>query len=193
MESFQEFGDRAVKKIVDGGVGVVPTDTIYGVVCNALNMQSVERVYQVCKRDADKPLIVTIGDFSDLELFGITLKDKAKKTLDNVWPGEVSVILECANTEFYYLHRGLNSIAFRFPKEKRFLSFLKKTGPLVATSANPQGKAQANSVEEAVKYFGNSVDFYVDFGKLEANPSTLIRISNGKTRVLREGFVKIKE
>ncbi len=91
-----------------------------------------------------------------------------------------------------YLHRGTNSLAFRFPKDEGMIEILGKTGPLVAPSANPEGLEPAKTVYEAKKYFNDGVDFYLDAGRLEAEPSTLIRIQKGKVEVLRQGEIKIR-
>jgi len=73
----------------------------------------------------------------------------------------------------------------------RFL--LRKTGPLVAPSANPEGLDPALTIRQAKKYFSNMVDFYIDRGKLESSPSTLVKIEAGNIIVLREGVVVIKK
>ncbi len=190
--SFEKLDKQIIDRIVKGEIGIVPTDTIYGVICDAMNPVAVEKVYAICERDTKKPFIITIARTTDLDLFGIALGKSDKEIIKNFWPGEVSVVFGCKSEKFRYLHRGGRSIAFRLPREKRFLEFLKKTGPLVATSANPQGKPQADSMEEAKTYFGDKVDFYVDGGKIANKTSTLISISNGKVKVLRDGSTKIK-
>ena len=76
------------------------------------------------------------------------------------------------------------------PDKKDLLELLKITGPLLAPSANHKGEKPALIIEEAKVYFGNKVDFYVDEGKLESLPSTLIKIEDGKIVVLREGAVE---
>ena len=68
----------------------------------------------------------------------------------------------------------------------------RKTGPLVAPSANLEGKEPAKTIEQAKEYFGDNVDFYVDTGQLESKPSTLIKIVDENNMILRQGAVKIK-
>ena len=73
-------------------------------------------------------------------------------------------------------------------------NLVKKTGPIVSTSANPEGLHFATTIDEAEKYFGNKVDFYVDGGKLEALPSTIIAINNNRgVKILRQGAVTINQ
>lgn len=189
---FKSFGRDAEEIISKGGLGIIPTDTIYGAVCDAMNPDSVERLYKVCERDLDKPFIITISGFADLNKFKISLSKSEKESLKRYWPGEVSVVFDCAFDEFKYLHRGHKTIAVRFPKKPEFVNFMKKTGPLIATSANPQGEPHADSVSGAVKYFFDKVDFYVDGGEILAKSSTLVRLKGCKIEVLREGSVKIE-
>lgn len=178
---FEEAKDELKK----GQVGVLPTDTIYGLVGSALNPNTVERIFQLRKRQQDKPMIVLISSLSDLKLFGIKLSLKQKKLLTKLWPNPVSVILPCSNKKFVYLHRGTKTLALRIPKSKPLLKLLKKTGPLVAPSANRAGEKHAQTIKEAQQYFQNKVDFYVDQGPLTSDPSPLIALTDDKIKVLR--------
>ncbi|MBI3273898.1 MAG: threonylcarbamoyl-AMP synthase [Candidatus Colwellbacteria bacterium] len=174
-----------------GGVGVLPTDTIYGIVGSAMSKKTVMRIYKLRKRNLKKPTIILIGSLSDLGLFDVRLDAKTKKLLSNFWPGKVSVALPCRRKKFSYLHRGNRTLAFRLPKPKWLLGILKLTGPLVAPSANLEGFEPAKTVGEAREYFGDRVDFYLNKGKLISRPSTLIAFREGKMVVLRKGAVNI--
>lgn len=187
-----------VKIIQAGGVGVLPTDTLYGLVGSAMKKKTVERIYQLRKRNSQKPMVILIGSENDLNLFGISRvcpRSDLGQTLKKVWPGEVSVILPLAKAsqkKFWYLHRGVGSLAFRLPKLQWLRDLLKKTGPLVAPSCNFEGEKPAETIGEAKKYFGANVDFYVSAGKrLLGLASTLIAIEKGKVIVKREGKVKM--
>ena len=115
-----------VNYLKGGGIGVLPTDTIYGLVTSALDKKAVERVYKIRKRNSKKPLIILISSLKDLSLFGVKLTDKEKEILENIWPGKVSVILHCNKNKFSYLHRGTRSLAFRLPKKKLLIDLIKK-------------------------------------------------------------------
>ncbi|MDE2001094.1 MAG: threonylcarbamoyl-AMP synthase [Patescibacteria group bacterium] len=174
-----------------GGIGVLATDTIYGVVGTALNRKTVERVYRVRRRNPKKPLIILIGSVDDLKLFHIPLTAARKKILRRLWPGKVSVILPCARKKFAYLHRGTKTLAFRLPAKKDLRALLAATGPLVAPSANWEGHPPALTIAKARKYFGGKVDFYANAGTTRSLPSTLVALRNGRLAVLRQGAVKI--
>ncbi len=175
-----------VKIIKNGGVGVFPTDTLYGIVADALVAKSVERIYDIKSRNETKPFIILISNISDLSKFGIKLTKDQSQYLDSVWPGPVSVILPCALKKLQYLHRGTNSLAFRFPKNKKILELISATGPLVAPSANPEGLKPAETISVAKKYFGDKVDFYVSGGRKEGKPSTIVSMVSGAPVVLRK-------
>ena len=183
--------------LLEGGVGVLPTDTIYGIVGSALNEKTVARIYKLRRRNPLKPMIILIGSLSDLRLFDISLSPAEKKILKKIWPNKVSVILKMSDTrhatsdKFKYLHRGINTLAFRLPKPYWLKRLLAITGPLVAPSANWEGKPPATTIREAKKYFGKKIDFYIDAGRLVSPPSTLVEIKKGKLIVLRGGAVKL--
>src|SRR5690606_19478832 len=109
------------------------------------------------------------------------------------WPGSVSLIFDCPDKNLRYLHRGSKSLAFRLPKDKVLIKILKKTGPLVAPSANPEGKEPAKTAEEAREYFGNQVDLYTNAKAQKKKPSTLVSLINNEVKVLRQGAVKISQ
>lgn len=176
--------EKAIKILKEDGIGVLATDTLYGLVGSALSPKTVERIYRIKGRDTTKPLIVLIGSLDDLKLFKV---EADKKLLAKYWPGKVSIILPCDNEDFAYLHRGKKSLAFRFPKKESLITLLKETGPLVAPSANPEGSKPAETIKQAKEYFNDSIDFYLDEGKLTSLPSTLIAFDKGKAIIKRKG------
>ena len=173
MKSDLNFAKASLKR---GDIGVLKTDTIYGLVGSALNEETVKRIYTVRRRNPKKPLIILIGSLRDLHLFGIELSPRVRGILKRIWPGPISVILPCEQKKFSYLHRGTNSLAFRMPKKDALQHLLKATGPLVAPSANPEGLPPSNSIQDAYAYFGDTIDFYVNGGNKKGEPSTIIEI-----------------
>lgn len=182
-----------IKTLKEGGIGVIPTDTIYGVVGSAMNTAVVERIYLLRERTPGKPMIILISEITDLRLFGIGISEKLALFLGKIWPGKVSVVLSCPSEKFKYLHRGTRSLAFRVPDRKDLRSLLRQSGPLVAPSANPEGETPASDVSQAKSYFGDRVDFYLGGGKIASPPSTLLKIEGDRVTVLRPGAAKIKD
>jgi len=184
-----------VTTLRNGGVGVVPTDTIYGIVGSALNPKTVARIYKLRRRNPKKPMIILIGSMGDLRRFGIRPSSATARRLRQFWfskkTGSVSVVLPIRfrihASRFKYLHRGTNTLAFRLPKSARLRKLLQKTRPLVAPSANWEGEPPAKTIREAKRYFKNNVDFYVEAGRLDSPPSMLAKIEREKVVVLRKG------
>lgn len=177
---------KAALLLKEGVVGVVPTDTIYGICGSALNKKTVEKIYKLRKRNPQKPMIILISSIDDLKIFKIKISLQTKKLISKIWPAKISIILPCFNKKFKYLHRGTKELAFRLPKPSWLLKLLKISGPIVAPSANFEGEKPAKTINEAKKYFGNKV-FYLDRGKLEGKSSTLIKIINDKIEIIRKG------
>lgn len=185
--------DQIIKLLKAGKVGVMPTDTIYGIVGSALNPETVEKIYVLRQREKDKPFIILISSLDDLKKFDVSLTKEQKDFLEKNWPNPLSVILAVNVEKLKYLHRGKNSLAFRMPRNRWLLEILKGVGPLVAPSANHAGVKPAETEEEAKKYFGSRVTFYVDGGKLKSKPSTIIQLyKDGVWIVLREGSFRTK-
>lgn len=167
---------------------VIPTDTIYGIVGSALNPEIVEKIYKLRKRTPSKPMVILISSFDDLKKFNINLNDEQNRLLQKIWPNPVSVIMPIEDPRFEYLHRGKKSLSFRMPKSKWLQNVLKASGPLVAPSANFEGEKPADTIDEARKYFGDSVE-YIDGGALISKPSTLIEFEGDEIKILREGVL----
>ena len=108
-----------------GGIGVMPTDTIYGIVGSALSEKVVGKIYKIRHRQAKKPMIILIGSYNDLKFFDIETSRKTKKILQRFWPGKISIILSCPHKKFAHLHRGTKSLAFRLPNPLWLRKFLK--------------------------------------------------------------------
>jgi len=84
---------KAALLLKEGAIGVIPTDTIYGICTSAFNRKSVEKVYKLRKRNPKKPCIILISSFDDLEKFNVSLNSWQRKILEKLWPGKISVIL----------------------------------------------------------------------------------------------------
>jgi len=176
-----------LQKIRSGQIGIFPTDTLYAVSGSALNENAVERIFEIKKRSSKKPLIILIGSLEDLGLFGIRPTEKELRILEKIWPGKFSVVLGVGQEDLAYLHRGTQSLAFRIPDDPWLRSFLEKSGPIVAPSANPEGLPPAKTIAEAKDYFKESVDFYFDKGTLEGKASTIISLLDNHVAILRPG------
>ena len=174
-----------------GAIGVIPTDTLYGVVARASDKEAVKRLYGLKKRDA-KPGTIIAASIDQLEALG--LKRRYLKAVEQFWPGAVSVIIPTSGPNLTYLHQGKMSLAVRIPDQAEFIELLELTGPLLTSSANLPNEPHATTIDQAKNYFGDHVDFYIDGGDLSSRePSTIIRILDDAIEIVRLGAVKIDE
>ncbi|HET8883881.1 MAG TPA: L-threonylcarbamoyladenylate synthase [Candidatus Saccharimonadales bacterium] len=166
-----------------GKIGVIRTDTLYGLVCRADSQAAVERIYQVKGRDDNKSPIVLVA--SAQQLFDAP-DGRTGQLLTTVWPGKVSVIIPTIAAPSW-IERGNKSVAYRLPDNTWLQSTLAQTGPLIAPSANPQSRPPAQTIRQAIAYFGEQVDFYVDGGEVtDDTPSQLLCVSvDGAVEKLR--------
>lgn len=187
-ESRQPEGstDDVTSVLAAGGIGVFPTDTLYGLIGSALLPDTIDRIYELKRRDLRKPLIVLISDLIQLEQFGIELSEGLIMQLQNYWPGPYSIILPSIDDQFEYLSRGTDTIAFRLPDKPELLELISQVGPIVAPSANVEGLPPATTVEEAQRYFGSDIEFYVDGGDLTGKPSTILRLDGDGVEIIRD-------
>jgi len=182
---------KAKNAIQNGEVCVVPTDTLYGIIASADDPEAVERIYQIKKRDRDKPPILLTASISQINPFiSESLQQKAD-FLDAVWPGPVSVILSSQLDDLAYLHRDTHSLAFRIPDYAPLIELTEQNGPIIAPSANPQGSTPAHTIQAAKDYFHTQVTHYVDDGPKHGEPSTVIDTREDELSVVREGDFEI--
>jgi len=178
-----DFTDEIITAIKEGAVGVLRTDTLYGIVAHADNEAAVERMYAVKGRTPSKSPIVMIAS---IEQMYDEYDEETMKKIHEFWPGPNSLVLPSKKAPLW-ITRGNLSVAYRIPDDEKLREFLKKTGPLVVPSANPEGRLPAQNMAEAEAYFGDKIDFYVDGGHaVDAAPSKLFRLQdNGEWERLR--------
>lgn len=191
MRVFNRLTDPEIAKLLrEGAVGVIPTDTMYGMVASAANEAAVERLYAMRPRDPQKACIVLIGSLGHIDDVA-AWHDLDVRIIERYWPGPITIALPITEQTPSYLHRREQTMAYRLPDYPELQQLLLQTGPIIAPSANPEGLPPATTLAEAQHYFGERVDFYVDSGRLTGQPSTLIRPEKGKVVVLRRGAGQI--
>ena len=191
MQIFKDLADPQLHALLrDGAIGVLPTDTIYGLVCSAHNKAAVEKLYIIKPRELKPGTIVAA---SDEQLRDLGIADRHLQKVSNYWPNPLSVVLP-VDPSLKYLHLGRDSLAVRIPAHKPFRKLLEQTGSLLTTSANLPDQPPARSLREAQAYFGDSLDFYVDGGAVDnAAASTIARLENDVLRILRPGAYTLQD
>lgn len=176
------FDTELVQLLRAGGIAVIRTDTLYGVVARADIESAVERVYTVKGRTPTKSPIVLIARPEDMfDRYSQADLDRLSK----VWPGKNSIIFPSKEAPSW-VTRGNASVAYRLPGDDDLRRLLAQTGPLIAPSANPEGLPPAMDITEAERYFGDAVDIYVDGGRVvDDTPSRLYRLNDDSMERLR--------
>lgn len=174
--------DKVVSTLLDGGIVVIRTDTIYGVIARVADEKAVEKVYAAKQRDPSKQCIVLIADAASVPAHTELIDFYAQaETLPT------SVIVP-ASDEPVWILRGGNSVAYRIVCDDFLKQIIEKVGPVIAPSANPENLPPARNITEAKDYFGDSVDLYVDGGEVPdtVHASQIIRINkDGSVEHLR--------
>ncbi|HSE60963.1 MAG TPA: L-threonylcarbamoyladenylate synthase [Candidatus Saccharimonadales bacterium] len=189
---FSSLTDPALTATLhNGGVVVMPSDTVYGMMARASDQQAVERLYAIRGRAPEKPFIILVADI--WQITDMTQWQEGHKRLaEQYWPGPLSLVAPTTGKTPEYLHRGTHTLAYRMPDHPELRALLGATGPLVAPSANPEGQPTATTIAEAEAYFGDSVDGYVDGGIIaDLTPSTVAGIVDDKLHIFRQGAVRI--
>lgn len=118
-----------------GAVGILPTDTVYGLVARASDQSAVARLYRLKHRE-HKPGTIIAASIDQLVELG--LKYRYLKAVEQFWPGAVSVIIPCG-PDLDYLHQGLQGLAVRITAHDNLRELLQQTGALLTSSANQPG------------------------------------------------------
>lgn len=181
---------EAAQALLRGRVGVIPTDTVYGLVARASDVQAVAKLYAL-KHRQHKPGTVIAANVEQLMKLGVP--EAFLRRVAHWWPASLSVEIPLSEN-LNYLHQATGRQAFRVVADEVVRALLEQTGPLATSSANQPGLPGSVTIEEAEAYFEDEVDFYVDGGDLSGRaPSTIIRVADDGIEVIREGAVKIDQ
>ena len=178
----------AIESIKNGGVVIFPTDTVYGIGCDPYNEDAVERIYELKNRDSTKPL--PILGYSKRFLENIVEFDEiTNRIAEKFWPGRLTIVLPLKDDKLKRLSRGTNTLAVRVPNNKCALAFLKKCELIVGTSANISGREPFTNPQNIENELINC-DIFLNDGIIQSSgPSTVIKIENGKIKILRSGGI----
>ena len=157
--------DEAIKLIKSGQVLICPTDTVYGLICDAHNKKAVKRLYQIKKRPKNKLIPIFVSDIKMAKKLA-KINPRQEKFLKQVWPGKVTAV-------FHYKKPGI-----RIPNYKFVLSLTKCIGPLAESSANISGKPASTKIQEVLKQFErekHQPDLVIDAGNLTVTGEILER------------------
>ena len=188
---------EAAKVMLAGGTVVFPTDTVYGLGCDATNEQAVRKIFKIKDRKETNPLAIIVRDINMAKKVA-SIDKRLERALNIIWPGAVTVVLWKKYKLPEILTAKEQTIGLRIPDYKLTQFLAENMGrPFVATSANISGQQATNKMSEVLNYFADSLikpDLVLDAGDLKfCEPSTVLDLSAAKPKITRIGPVNPKK
>lgn len=181
--------------IYRGGVIVFPTDTFYGLGVDPKNEEAVKRLFHIKGREERQPILLLIAGSGQAGEWAEAVSEQAEQLARTYWPGALTLVLKARKHVLSLLTGGTDTIGLRVPGNavtRKLLTFLKT--PLTGTSANISGRPSPSTVGEIDALLREQVDLILDGGPAPGGkPSTVLDVSAGQVRVLREGAITITE
>lgn len=183
--------DNCIEVLMNGGIVIFPTETVYGIGTNAYCEKSVEKIYEIKERPEEKPLSILVSNVNEISKYAIINNSMEEQIIKNFMPGPITIILEKRPEVFNYITSGKNTIGIRIPDNKIVLKILEALKlPIVAPSANISGHPSGIELNEILPDFENKVDICIDGGKSElSESSTIVQVVDNEIKVLRQGKI----
>lgn len=191
--------NKVLKKLAHeirlGKIAILPTSTIYGICTNALNEESVRKIYEIKRRNNEKPLIVLVNGIKMLNKITYRLNRLEEKLVNKFWPGPLTLVLKKKKCISNVVTGGKDTVGVRWDGNYIINEIISNAKvPIVAPSANISGNCNADSIEKIETEIKEKVDYIVNVGKLnDLKESTLVQVQNDNLKILREGKIKKEE
>lgn len=185
--------DKIVEIVNDGGLVISPTDTVYGIMGDALSEGVIKKVYSVKKRPYSKPLILLMSSIEMIKEYTSEISDVEEDIIKTFLPGLVTIILKKNAKVSSLISNGSCYVGIRIPDNKELIKIIEKLGrPVISTSANISDYDVITNVSMIDENLKQAIDYIEDGGEIINESSTVIRIVNNKLEVLREGKMSRK-
>lgn len=186
----REQAARAARRLLAGGVVLLPTDTVYGLAAHPERQEAVTRLFAMKGRPRSVNLPVMISSRDDIAALGGVVSDAAAALLDSAYvPGPLTLAVGVSPENLAPWLRGREEFAVRMPDDDRLLAILAVTGPLLVTSANAHAEQVQESPADILETLAGTPDMVIDDGKRDTVPSTLVNCRSVPPRVERVGAV----
>jgi L-threonylcarbamoyladenylate synthase len=185
---------RAAQAVSAGDLVVLPTDTVYGIGCDAFSPAAVERLLAAKGRGRAMPPPVLVPHARTLDGIATDIADEVYALAEAFWPGGLTLVVPMQPTLNWDLGDTGGTVAARMPLHPVALELLDRTGPMAVSSANLTGSPAARTADEAREQLGESVAVYLEAGEAGTGvPSTIVDGTGATLRVLRDGAVSLAE
>lgn len=183
--------EKAASILQKGGLVAFPTETVYGLGANGLDIQACKKIYEAKGRPSDNPLILHISQICELTQIVKEIPNTAKRVMDAFWPGPITLIFPKADCVPYEITGGFETVAVRFPSHILAQKIIRKAGlPIAAPSANSSGKPSPTRASHVEFDLNGKIDMIVDGGATEVGlESTILDMTEKKPVLLRPGAI----
>lgn len=190
-----ELKDKINNVLNNGGVIAYVTDTVWGLGALPSNEQGVKKIYDIKKREAQKPLILMSDEINNLLPYVETLSDKTKELIKKHFPGALTLVLNKTDKTPDYITSGFNTVGIRVPDNIVFKEICQTIDGhvLATTSANLSNEPSAKTYEQAIANMSEKADLIIeDFGQVAKGlESTVVSIINDDMKILRQGAINL--
>ena len=190
-DEMEKRAKEATEVIKMGGIIIAPTDTVYGIIADALNEKAVEKIYEIKKRKKSNPLSILVSNKDMLKKVVKKVSFEEEKIIDKFFPGAITLIFEKNEQIPDIVTSGLDTVGIRMPNDKFLLKAIELLGsPIVATSLNLAGEESKTNLDNISQEILNNVDYVIDNGNTKIGvASTVAKIDGKKIEILREGTI----
>lgn len=179
-----------VNELEKGNLVITPTDTIYGIMGDATNEETIKKVYKVKKRPFNKPLILLMDSYEMIKEYTKNITNEEDTLIKEFMPGLVTIILKKNNKVNNLITSNSDYVGIRIPKNKDLLKIIKELGkPVISTSANISEEEIITSIDQLNEELKNSIDYIYDGGIQKGESSTIVKFDKGKLQILRNGIL----
>ena len=181
--------------IKKGGIGIVPTETVYGIGANGLDGKAVEKIYLAKGRKQDNPINLLVNNIEMVEKVAKNITELEYKLMKAFFPGPFTIILNKKDIVPNIVTANQNTVGVRMPKNDIALKLIEYAGvPIAAPSANISGKPSGTDFKDIYNDFKDKVDFMIDGGESNIGiESTIIKVINNIPHILRPGSITAEE
>jgi L-threonylcarbamoyladenylate synthase len=186
--------DRAAEVIRRGGIVAIPTDTLYALVCDPVNLHAVGQIFEAKGREANRALPFFVSDVLMAEQLAREITTRFFLLARRFWPGGLTIIVPASSKVPLKVTGNTGRLAMRQPKSRVPQALLEKLGqPLVASSANLSGQPTCASGIEVFGVMDGRVDLVLDAGAIRGTGATTVDITEPQWKVIREGAVPVRD
>jgi L-threonylcarbamoyladenylate synthase len=186
----KETIEEIVACLQTGGVVLIPTDTVYGLAVSPNFDESIDRLFALKRRPRNVNLPIMVASDAELEPLGFEVSDSARRLLRSpLIPGSLTLAMGFSSDFRPAWLAGRDEAAVRIPNDGRLLAVLRKTGPLLVTSANAHSAETPDNVADILAQLDGAPDLSIDGGTLRTTASTLVNCRVDPPLIERLGVV----